>query len=393
MNHKNELISIIIPAYNSDEYIEKCILSVCEQTYSNIEIIIVDDGSIDHTGEICEKMSVKDDRIKYIKKTNGGVVSARQQGIKNASGKYVTFVDADDWVESNYIQTFADGIEDADMISAGVIWEEQKNKKTNRRDLFLPGCYSESDLEDIYEHMIYDYSTGITHSITCWMVNKMFNREMADEILMKIDPSLKVFEDAAFVYQYMLKCRKIILSDRYTYHYRYNEISAWHKIDPAAMEKIGRTYDYMFRALSKAPAEYGLIRQLQYWFFEKSYFTLNERMGMIPECRMIRFLLDMHGMEGKQIVIYGAGRCGKDIHFQLRTANQCEIVLWVDQRYAEYRKDGLEVYAPKDIQNIEYDMILVSVEDRYLAEKIVCNLTEMGIDKSKLAVANVKRVF
>lgn len=99
-----ELISVIVPVYNVEKYIDKCINSIINQTYKNLEIILVDDGSPDNCGNICDEYSKKDNRIIVIHKENGGVSSARNIGIKNAKGKWITFVDSDDWIENDYVE-------------------------------------------------------------------------------------------------------------------------------------------------------------------------------------------------------------------------------------------------------------------------------------------------
>lgn len=101
---KNDLISIVVPVYNVDKYLEKCLNSILNQTYDNIEIILVDDGSKDDSGKICDIYKEKDNRIKVIHKTNGGLSDARNIGIDNVNGKYITFVDSDDTIEKNYIE-------------------------------------------------------------------------------------------------------------------------------------------------------------------------------------------------------------------------------------------------------------------------------------------------
>ena len=100
----NELISIVIPIYNVEKYIEKCLDSVIKQTYKNIEIILVDDGSPDNCGKICDSYANNDKRIQVIHKENGGLSDARNVGIERANGKYITFVDSDDYIELDYIE-------------------------------------------------------------------------------------------------------------------------------------------------------------------------------------------------------------------------------------------------------------------------------------------------
>ena len=104
MNNKNFLISIIIPVYNVEIYIEQCLDSIKKQSYQNFEVIIVNDGSQDNTESICKKIAQSDARFKYFSKENGGVSSARNFGLDNANGHYITFIDGDDWVDPNHLE-------------------------------------------------------------------------------------------------------------------------------------------------------------------------------------------------------------------------------------------------------------------------------------------------
>lgn len=98
--YKNDLISIVVPIYNVQDYLERCIESIILQTYKNIEIILVDDGATDNSGKICDEYLKKDERIKVVHKENGGLSDARNVGKENANGKYIAFIDSDDYVRT-----------------------------------------------------------------------------------------------------------------------------------------------------------------------------------------------------------------------------------------------------------------------------------------------------
>ena len=111
------LISVIIPVYNTESYVRVCLESLVEQTYTNFEVIMIDDGSTDNSGEICQEYTERDSRFHYYRKENGGVSSARNLGIEYSRGNYLTFVDSDDWVEEDYLEVLYNAIIDE---SAGV---------------------------------------------------------------------------------------------------------------------------------------------------------------------------------------------------------------------------------------------------------------------------------
>ena len=114
-----KLISVIVPVYNTEKYIEKCVMSILNQTYKNLEIILIDDGSTDNSPQICDSLAEKDNRITVIHQPNGGVSSARNIGLDNTHGDYITFVDSDDYIEPNMIEFLSENIGDTNIAMCG----------------------------------------------------------------------------------------------------------------------------------------------------------------------------------------------------------------------------------------------------------------------------------
>ncbi|EGO6707923.1 glycosyltransferase family 2 protein, partial [Enterococcus faecalis] len=110
-----KLVSVVIPVYNVEKYVEKCLDSVINQTYQNLEIIIVNDGSTDNSLSVCQKKKLSDSRIKLINKENGGLSSARNAGIECAQGEFICFIDSDDWIELDYIEVLLNGMENTNV--------------------------------------------------------------------------------------------------------------------------------------------------------------------------------------------------------------------------------------------------------------------------------------
>ena len=125
MNSVKGLISVIVPVYNVEKYLDKCVQSIVNQTYKNLEIILVDDGSTDHCPALCDEWAKKDERIQVIHKKNGGLSSARNTAIDVISGEYVIFVDSDDWIDLDMIASMLEFAEtnDADIVSGGFYFE------------------------------------------------------------------------------------------------------------------------------------------------------------------------------------------------------------------------------------------------------------------------------
>lgn len=198
-----EKVSIVIPAFNAESTLEKCINSLIAQTYSNIEIVISDDGSTDHTGVLSDQLAKGDLRIKVIHSANGGVSRARNRAIQAATGTYICFVDSDDWVEPCFVEKLVEGIEKtgADMGMCG--WYE------NDKKYILNGDEMFNSRQMLY--YLFSYFEG--HYFALW--NKIFRKNF----LGRFDDNISYLEDGIFICEYLLKTKSACLISEPLYHY------------------------------------------------------------------------------------------------------------------------------------------------------------------------------
>lgn len=201
----NELVSVIIPIYNAEDYIENCLNSIIKQTYSNIEIIAVDDGSQDRSFELCEKYAKHDSRIKMIKKENGGPSSARNRGLECATGKYIAFIDADDVVENNYISTLYKLINDdgADIASCGYDTTLGTKKVIAWHDFAKENYTFKSQID-----------TNIHYPYTVWSL--LFKRTAIGDV--RFDEKIFYLEDMKFVDEVFMRYNRIVRVPDILYH-------------------------------------------------------------------------------------------------------------------------------------------------------------------------------
>ncbi len=206
-----EKISVIIPVYNVEEYLEECILSVINQTYKNLEIILVDDGSIDKSGYICDEYIKKDLRIKVIHKINGGLSSARNVGIDNSTGDYLMFIDSDDYIKLDTCELLIESIkkEKADI----VICDFYRNEKENKNKKIITQTFNSK--EAIKEMLLQN-----NFDTSAW--GKLFKKEVFKNIYF---PEGKIFEDLATIYNVFDKADKIVYIAMKKYFYRIRQSS------------------------------------------------------------------------------------------------------------------------------------------------------------------------
>lgn len=220
----NDMVSVIVPVFNSEKTIRRCIDSLLKQTYENIEIILVDDGSNDNSLQHCldyKETSLRN--IKVFSKPNGGVSSARNKGINEAEGKYIQFVDADDFVSKNYTELLVKSMHNNQWVLCG--YEEITEKKVGNVAPLLPNRYSKKDFLESIFHWIYPEN----FLFTPW--NKIYLREIiiTNEILFNAD--YRVGEDAIFNLEYLNKINSIQVINECLYYYdTTNEMSAMKKI-------------------------------------------------------------------------------------------------------------------------------------------------------------------
>lgn len=210
-----DLISVIIPVYNAEKYLNKCINSILLQTYKNIEILLVNDGSTDNSQEVCEEFRNKDRRVKVIYKENGGASDARNVGIKNSNGKYITFVDSDDTVEENYIEYLYNLLENYSTNMSIAAYSVISNEKS----INIGKGYKEEllDVKECLDRLLCE--KGFTVS-PC---SKLYDKSLFDDIEY---PKGKLFEDNETTYRLIMKCHKIAYGNKSIYNYYKRENSA-----------------------------------------------------------------------------------------------------------------------------------------------------------------------
>lgn len=208
------IISIIVPVYNVEKYIHKCIDSILSQSYTDFEVLLIDDGSTDSSGIICDEYARKDARIRVFHKENGGVSSARNIGILNAKGKYSIHVDADDWIEINMLQMMFSQIKKRNSDMLIVDYFKNNNKKQNKI-IQKPSSLNPYDC-------ICDILTGNLMGSTC---NKLVKHELYMKHNICFPTNINYCEDCMVVIQLLLQANKIDYLNEAFYHYNYNPSS------------------------------------------------------------------------------------------------------------------------------------------------------------------------
>lgn len=209
-------ISIIIPVYNVEKYIAKCIESILNQTFKDFELILVDDGSKDSSGRICDFYAMKDNRISCFHKKNEGVSIARNFGIGKSKYNWICFIDSDDWVESHFLESFYKyEFEEKTLIIQGILYDYSDIKKENKFFFkYNNKKFPISNKEQIIESRILENGCPI---------GKLFNKNILTENNILFDQKISTHEDHLFVWTYLQHINNIQLSETVSYHYMKRE--------------------------------------------------------------------------------------------------------------------------------------------------------------------------
>ncbi|SCZ79715.1 glycosyltransferase [Pseudobutyrivibrio xylanivorans] len=242
--HK-DLITVIVPIYNVEKYIHKCVDSILNQTYSNLEIFLVDDGSPDGCPQICDEYAQKDSRIKVIHKKNGGLSDARNVAIDVMTGKYVTFVDSDDYLSLDCIESMYNALvsNDADLAVCNYAYITEDNQIINH-----PKCSGKIEVFG-QEEALYELLDSRKYSNSAW--GKLYRADYFEDVRY---PFGKIYEDVPTTYKLFMKADKVAYVEQTNYFYLYN-IKAISKqaFKPQRMDAVYFAEDMVKVILKKYP--------------------------------------------------------------------------------------------------------------------------------------------
>ena len=231
------MISVIVPVFNAEKYIENCILSILNQTYPHFELILIDDGSTDRSMSICQQFENKDQRIKVLHQSNQGVSSARNLGLLSARGDYITFVDADDTLEKEALETALDFLVEKNADLVVYSWRIV-NTINGTTSTFVLNSTDSEDITDVISEILQHYSEyGGGYP---W--NKMWKRDAiiseGDDFPL-FDRELFYFEDLEWVIRMMLRIHKVVVCPAHLYSYYIHKDSVTHSKNNSERKEIG----------------------------------------------------------------------------------------------------------------------------------------------------------
>ena len=392
------MISIIVPVYNAEKYLNRCIDSILKQTFTDLEIILVDDGSTDDSLKICEEYQKQDDRIIVIHKDNRGSTSARKAGVRIAKGAYIAFVDSDDWIDEIFCERLYHKakMHQADIVASGCV-KEGNCPKQELVNNFPEGYYAKQDLRKlIYPKMLYYEDMNIfSFGIRQYLCGKLFRKSVIEQCIYRLDERLYDGEDVACVYDACLRASSIIIDNHTYYHYIIHEGSVCTSVrDERYFANAIYLYQYMMGVFEKSEEYEVLMPQLKHFIsmfmnngmraafgcgYQKSYTAAIWKLPNIPTDKKCR------------LVIFGAGTMGVSYYKQLLDRREVEITAWVDNISNGRKIGGVSIESPEVLKDAVLDYVLIALRSVSDSEEIIKQLEGIGIAKEKVLYRDAER--
>ena len=346
-------LTVVIPLYNQQQYIEQCLKSVLNQNFKDIEVLVIDDGSTDDSFAICNRIAQSDHRVRIIHQENKGLSETRKTGIINCNTEYITFVDADDFILENAYEYALEAMEkNIDMIFFEIARYYNENNIKIEHHVLPDGYYDRKRIEqEVYPRLIWDFKRNVP-GIECSQCVRIVKKEILELTYGKIiDGGFYYGDDVAITYpaHLFINNMQVINHNYYMHRQRGGNIAPYIKKDSFFKEAFN-LYNYLIYVFSESHIS-DIRRQIEYFFM---YSVNLKKMKYNDYVYMREFLFPFDRVEkGKKIVLYGAGNVGKTYFKQLTKIGYCRELYWVDKN-ADYILDKC-VKSIDYIENIEFD--------------------------------------
>lgn len=372
-------LSIIVPVYNAEEYLNQCIESILKQSYRDIELMLVDNNSTDSSLSICREYEDIDKRVHVLKETKQGPFYARKRGVLEATGDYITFVDADDFIaENSYCMALPDMECGVDGIFyniyryfSGEYIRYDSSWKTEK--IYDKGMI----FEEIFPQMLWNKennSFGIDPALWC----KIIRADKIKSLFRRIDAmDFHYGEDVAIIYPLIRSIDFLsIHNEAYYYHRQRNngELPGYIKDD----EYLYKLYKLYLHLKSELP-EHDIFDEQIDLFYINSINLARKKYGVVEKANK-RYLFPFGKVEKhEKIIIYGAGNVGTQYMEQIIQTKYCHVTLWVD-KYAVKQN----VHPIEDISKYSFDKVVIAIEDKQIIDNVKRMLLEMDISDKKI---------
>ena len=369
-------LTVCVPVYNVESYLKQCVESILGQTYRDIQVILVDDGSTDASGRICNEFAQRDERVKVLHERNEGPIAARYAALKEASTKYITFVDADDWLD---LHMYEDLIRLAKQTECEVVASGKKSYFSegdirDSYDQFEEGFYETERVQsDIVPYMIWNRGYCLDPSLA---VKIFLRKKILYQYERLIRDNFHYGEDMAIVYPLVMESQSVFITHKAYYYHRQrkrNEVPGY-IADDEFFAKLLYLYQYLVNISKEVAFHSKLKAQLDLWYIESV--NLKKKCYSAQEIS-IKWLFPFGQVRrGAEIVLYGAGKVGQTFFRQIEKTRYCNVVAWVDLGAKDIQPSNFLIEQPECIECKEYDVVVIAIKNRCIRKELVARLVE-----------------
>jgi glycosyltransferase involved in cell wall biosynthesis len=376
-------LSVIVPLYNTEKYISQCLSSILNQTFSDIEVIVVDDGSTDRSGVICEEFAITDKRLKVIHQQNQGVIRARYNGLRLSTSEYVVFVDSDDFVNKEaYIYAVPAMQRSVDAVLFEISRYYDEDNQKIEPNCMQAGKYDRKRIEtEIYPKLIWDFEKqrfGMEMQLGVNIIKRELLLSQYEKI---VDKKFWYGEDISIIYPLYKKYKNIEIIDKCYYQHRQRQEICWPYVSaPQYFDGLYELYRYLLSEFTEQEEHYQWRKQIEYFYMsavelKKAAYgdKINKKHYLFPFTKVAY---------QQNVVLYGAGAVGKEYYRQLMELDYCKNLVWVDKNYDFLSRP--EVVSPETILETEFDKLVIALENKDIRRQIRNDLISRGIEAEKI---------
>ena len=352
-------LSVIIPVHNVEPYLARCLDSILSQTYQAMDIVLVDDGSDDGSGDICDSYAQRDKRIQVMHQANRGVVNARNTGLRQARAEapFVTFVDSDDWLEPDTYASMMEVIEREQVVCvlAGHYEDTGSTQRTCLEGM-AAGRYDRERMQREFLPQMMGKEPFFTWGIFPSLCNKIFAKRIIVPIMLAEDEHIRMAEDAAAVFLALSCGEPVYVMGKCFYHYVQKRSSSVKMIPPRARERSE------YAALQTFMVQH-LRTELRGGWTRHALFVMVQRADALYRgWSNLPYLFPFPQVaKGSKIILYGAGTYGQRLYQALQSTGFMQVVGWSDRNALALRELGLPVDPPEAIGSMPAEDIVVAI--------------------------------
>ena len=389
-------ISVIVPVFNAENYLRRSLDSILNQTYRNLEIILVDDGSTDGSAEIMEKYAKRDKRVVVFRHArNMGLVRARKTGVNQATGDYISYVDADDEVSLTRCEELLPQMEAGiEIITTDVVQIYSSHSRQKMTNYFPEKTYNEEEICSEILSQIADTGHFHKRNLRTYVWGGFFSRSLLQRCQPLVADEIVMGEDTVCFLWCLLYAKSLAIVSGAEYYYYKNTGSMCHisSFDVENRKKVRKSH----AAFEKFIQEYLLHlheglnevvgRQLRHTFY---YLTIASDYRSLVEQRPQETFFPFGVPITFSVIIYGAGSFGQQLYEYWSGREEVKILAWCDKSFEKYVAAGLEVYSSETILEVKSDYVLMAIAQYDVAQKAAKDLMGMGVERKRIRFVKV----